>query len=175
METPMTYALAHKVWLTLVRCGATPDGGHTSREFVQNLMVDKPHTEWRFMGNLGSGGKFWRCHERWYVNCYPENETPELREVMKKTNLALAELRDRCGTCGVCNCTAELEEGSIIPAHGTEEASCSGSGKAAAYRFEITAGAGLRLIQDITGINLAEAAERHGNQEAAADIRKNLK
>lgn len=47
--------------------------------------------EYRFMGALGFGGKFW-CHD-WRVSAYPEDITLERQQVIDETNAALAELR----------------------------------------------------------------------------------
>ena len=48
--------------------------------------------EWRFGGQLGTGGKVCRNSQRVYVTCYPEHETPELRELMDRANARLAEV-----------------------------------------------------------------------------------
>jgi hypothetical protein len=47
--------------------------------------------EYRFIGSLGFGGKFWR-HD-WRVSCYREDETPERVEAIRITNEALAGVR----------------------------------------------------------------------------------
>jgi hypothetical protein len=59
-------------------------------------------TEYRFQGKLGFGGKFWnQMHvipssmtfsQGWDVTCYSEDETPERKEMVRKTNERLAEL-----------------------------------------------------------------------------------
>ncbi len=56
--------------------------------------VDPPTTEYRFMGHLGFGGKFWPAgYGRLpYVTCYRESETPERLAIIEKTNAALTEL-----------------------------------------------------------------------------------
>lgn len=46
--------------------------------------------EYRFMGHLGHGGKYWRKSNR--VNCYPEDATPARHEIMLRLNFALAQL-----------------------------------------------------------------------------------
>lgn len=47
--------------------------------------------EWRFMGSLGAGGKFYRSGGRWYVSAYSEDieARPERSEVITRTNIAL--------------------------------------------------------------------------------------
>lgn len=47
--------------------------------------------EFRFMGRLGAGGKFWR--HGWTVSCYPEDQTPERAVAIARTNSALAGCR----------------------------------------------------------------------------------
>jgi hypothetical protein len=59
-------------------------------EFVQ-LHVEGRCDEFRFQGDLGFGGKFWR-HD-WRVSCYPEDETPARVEAIRVTNEALDQLR----------------------------------------------------------------------------------
>ena len=52
-------------------------------------------TEYRFMGALGFGGKFRNNGNRGgvpYVDCYPEDETPERRAMIERANQELAEL-----------------------------------------------------------------------------------
>lgn len=53
--------------------------------------------EYRFMGSLGGGGKIWLpLHRDPSVSCYKENETPERKEAIEKTNAALLGLvKDR--------------------------------------------------------------------------------
>ena len=49
--------------------------------------------EYRFSGNLGFGGKFRvTTNGRMYVDCYPEDETPERSNIIKATNEAIAKL-----------------------------------------------------------------------------------
>lgn len=51
--------------------------------------------EWRFGGRLGFGGKFHMVaglRPRMYVSCYPEDETPERRDLVAKVNAELAAL-----------------------------------------------------------------------------------
>lgn len=41
------------------------------------LTRDLPGVEYRFMGNLGAGGKLFNANGgKLWVSCYPENETP---------------------------------------------------------------------------------------------------
>jgi hypothetical protein len=58
---------------------------HQTREHV---------TEYRFMGSLGFGGKFWRNADAWYVTAYSEDVKgrPERAQAVNDTNAALAAL-----------------------------------------------------------------------------------
>lgn len=50
-------------------------------------------SEYRFIGSLGFGGKFWRNNGRWYVTAYREDLTPERQAVIDATNAALTALK----------------------------------------------------------------------------------
>jgi hypothetical protein len=50
--------------------------------------------EWRFGGQLGFGGKVYLSLSRLYVSCYPEDETPELRDRIAEVNSRLAAVLD---------------------------------------------------------------------------------
>lgn len=52
-------------------------------------------SEFRFCGSLGFGGKFWKRHDRWSINCYGEDETPVRRATIERVNALLAQLRER--------------------------------------------------------------------------------
>lgn len=47
-------------------------------------------TEFRFIGSLGFGGKFWKARDRYYVTCYPEDETPGRQVLIQEANRLLA-------------------------------------------------------------------------------------
>lgn len=80
-----------EIWGILVReAGADPEG------FSQFLAVAtepnrlKRCLEYRFIGLLGFGGKVWLHNGPFpYVNCYREDENPERRRIIDKTNEAL--------------------------------------------------------------------------------------
>lgn len=54
------------------------------------------NVEVSFEGDLGKGGKFWINGDRFnnngkpYINCYPEDLTPERKEIIEKVNGLLA-------------------------------------------------------------------------------------
>lgn len=63
-------------------------------DFVYH-QTDNFHYEYRFMGELGFGGKFRRqgyAGDRWYVDCYPEHLNETTREIIRNTNFALMTL-----------------------------------------------------------------------------------
>jgi hypothetical protein len=59
------------------------------------VQTDGYCAEYRFQGDLGFGGKFWRNDGRWYVSAYPEDvkARPERAGIIEATNAALAELQ----------------------------------------------------------------------------------
>jgi len=67
--------------------GASP---YDKRMFVMQHSSGTGCQEWRFQGLLGFGGKYWS--ETNTVNCYREDMTDERREVIERTNAALARL-----------------------------------------------------------------------------------
>ena len=64
----------------------------THRSSFVTTAVEGRWTEWRFWGGLGFGGKVRFQNGRWYVDCYPEDVTPERQEIMDNTNAALSKL-----------------------------------------------------------------------------------
>lgn len=85
----LTQDAAHSVYDVLVAvCGANEarrDG------FVSHYVSESPSSEWRFQGALGFGGKF--RYPRLTVDCYPEDQTPEIDAIIQKTNESLAAFR----------------------------------------------------------------------------------
>lgn len=62
--------------------------------FHLNAAKDDPYrtTEWRFMGCLGMGGKFWCTWESFHVSMYSEDRTPARALAEQAANAALLEL-----------------------------------------------------------------------------------
>lgn len=91
--SPLSVIAATDIYEILVRVLDAPrdEDGHDVYQFVHH--ETKGCVEYRFMGCLGFGGKFWNANDRWYVNCYPEDRTEELDALMKIANDALAFLR----------------------------------------------------------------------------------
>ena len=74
----------HDVYKILLKAGARPDNEDC---FVHSM--ENGTNEYRFQGRLGFGGKYWRGN---YVNCYREDETPELRALIDEVNRELKKL-----------------------------------------------------------------------------------
>lgn len=83
----LSEAQANAVYDILVREAKAPDESWR-QSFVIEFTGERPTNEWRFCGSLGFGGKF--RFPRMTVDCYPEDETPERRATIERTNEALA-------------------------------------------------------------------------------------
>ena len=93
-EVKMTEELANFVYdILMAEVGATE---YWRENFVQ-VQLDEEWgicKEYRFQGVLGFGGKFRRSNGRWYVDCYPEDESPERLEFIKAANRRLQVVYD---------------------------------------------------------------------------------
>lgn len=87
----MTTDKANKVYDVLVALGGARE--EDRENFVYHHSEYKYNcTEWRFGGKLGFGGKYRSDNNR--VDCYREDETPERREIIKKINSKLLEIKN---------------------------------------------------------------------------------
>jgi hypothetical protein len=88
----MTSKTAHAVYTLLVSLGGASENDRPS--FVQYYTenVNLP-SEWRFMGTLGLGGKFYMDEFSWRVGCYREDDTPARISTITTLNQVLADLR----------------------------------------------------------------------------------
>ena len=82
-------------------CGAWPrDSDHyVWEQFIAYMERPERWYEFRFMGDLGFGGKFHRDEQyydgpRYSVSCYPEDSTPEKEAAIKQANDRLRTLLD---------------------------------------------------------------------------------
>lgn len=92
---PMDETYANVVYDALVlHAGANKNG---RAEFVYH-QTSRFTPEYRFVGGLGFGGKFWRTvgtrndgtwGEKWLVNNYSEDDTVERVAMVNRTNAAL--------------------------------------------------------------------------------------
>ena len=89
----------NKIWDILVKmCGANEE---MRKDFLALQTSDHPAREFRFMGNLGFGGKVWFNNDRVYVNFYREDHTPEREAMAEKANEAL--MKKVTEVCFVCD------------------------------------------------------------------------
>lgn len=64
--------------------------------FVQSVIKQTRFgMEFRFQGDLGFGGKFHSNSNGWYVSCYPEDETEELKLKIGLVNRVLEKFKDK--------------------------------------------------------------------------------
>jgi hypothetical protein len=84
----LTKQQATAVFNILVEHAGARADEQDQRSFVLEFTKERPTSEYRFMGGLGFGGKL--RFPRLTVDCYPEDETPARREMIEKTNAALA-------------------------------------------------------------------------------------
>jgi len=86
---PLSVETANRIFDILVsECGAS----ETMRDDFISTETTEICSEFRFCGNLGFGGKFWNTNGKLYVNCYPEDETPERACIIGIANAKLARL-----------------------------------------------------------------------------------
>lgn len=80
--------IANKIYdILTAECGAPDWMRDDFVYFCTNLFQSR---EYRFIGSLGFGGKFWHNDGRFYVNCYPEDMTVPRAEAIKSANEKLA-------------------------------------------------------------------------------------
>lgn len=85
---PWSRSFAERVYDLLVKHAGAVDSD-TERDLFVLAQTGKHCTEWRFIGKLGFGGKFWRNAGHIYVNCYVEDTTPDRQLIINHTNTAL--------------------------------------------------------------------------------------
>lgn len=94
----MTEPQANAIYDVLVREAGANESDRLSF-VVYVTSSERWPLEFRFMGSLGFGGKFWltRHDPMYYVNCYREDETPERLATIERTNAALVAVLGRVG------------------------------------------------------------------------------
>jgi hypothetical protein len=88
---PLTAEQANVIYDVLVEhANAWPRG----RANFVHCQTEDHCNEYRFQGDLGFGGKFWRANDRWYVTAYPEDiaAQPKRQRIIDETNAALSGL-----------------------------------------------------------------------------------
>ena len=86
----MDHRQARAIYQVLIEECAAPADDFSVDSFIFNHRDGSQVEEYRFMGNLGFGGKFWQ--RRMAVSCYPEDTTPEREASMERANARLAVL-----------------------------------------------------------------------------------
>lgn len=71
--------------ILIQECGADE---YWRENFVQ-VETSEECREYRFKGELGFGGKFWRNSGRMYVDCYSEDTTPLRQKMIDAANKRL--------------------------------------------------------------------------------------
>jgi hypothetical protein len=89
------HALLSKAWDVLVECAGAQE--ITREDFIGYLLrriARAPYGtyEFRFLGALGGGGKFWLTPGTFHVSCYLEDKNAARIEVIQHTNARLAKL-----------------------------------------------------------------------------------
>jgi len=93
--------LYHTVWDILVaHAGAREDDRERFVQACLDTSWGGRLREWRFCGNLGFGGKFYRNNGMLYISCYSEDKTKARERIIDKVNLLLAELVPEGGIYG---------------------------------------------------------------------------
>lgn len=82
---------ANRVYNVLVEHAGASNDDQAREHFIQRL-CHIGSTEYRFGGALGLGGKIKNKHGQLYVLCYPEDETEERLEMIRKTNRILSDM-----------------------------------------------------------------------------------
>lgn len=88
----LTETQAAMVWGVLVAvCGARPSLWDQFVHYVTR--EDRYGHEFRFEGNLGPGGKFYRTNGSWTVSCYLEDHTNQRSRTIDEANKYLDAIR----------------------------------------------------------------------------------
>lgn len=92
-QRPLTTVEANEVYDVLVKYAGASEAPYERKDFARH-QTREVCPEYRFMGHLGFGGKFWRGHrEIGYVNCYNEDESSGRIAKIAQTNVELSKIR----------------------------------------------------------------------------------
>lgn len=72
--------------------------------FINAMMDDRQYHEcyeFRFCGDLGFGGKFWRYDGKVSISCYPEDLTPDRKDIIDIVNKKLINLQEEYVGMGI--------------------------------------------------------------------------
>lgn len=97
---------ADAIYDALIEFAGAPSDADARYQFVLT-QTDRFCSEYRFIGALGFGGKFWRINTKrpdgtwgplWCVHAYREDMTPERQAIIDRTDEVLWLLQQRMGT-----------------------------------------------------------------------------
>lgn len=88
----MAKKTANKIYDVLVNEGGASETMRNSFVYAYEKDDEDEMTEWRFSGNLGFGGKYWK--QRNQVTCYSEDETTERNILVDKINKLLLDINE---------------------------------------------------------------------------------
>jgi hypothetical protein len=91
---PFSKTVIDNIWTILVEeCGAADSkDALLGRDYFRDCVDGKPareHSEWRFQGAIGFGGKLYFRHNQWLVSCYAEEATPYVNLMIAEANARL--------------------------------------------------------------------------------------
>lgn len=93
IQAPLSKQVAHAIYDMLVTEASAAADADSRFQFVAYVSERRTFAagtrEYRFSGSLGFGGKFYVSGGRAYVSCYPEDQTPERLETIKRCNTAI--------------------------------------------------------------------------------------
>jgi len=95
--------LYERCWDILVEHAGATSNPREKDYFVYLAYTDNKYDklrEYRFQGNLGFGGKFYRNDGKLYVTCYAEDLNPNRIEIINKVNKLLEEITPEGGVFG---------------------------------------------------------------------------
>lgn len=101
MKIPLEYVL--KIGKILVDIGgASSRILETSSDFIDYLSREETifGHEYRFMGKLGSGGKFYNTYSGWRVSCYQGDDTQIRKDLITQINKELSVLYSQFSETG---------------------------------------------------------------------------
>jgi hypothetical protein len=97
--------VAEKVYTILVEeAGATEGYRQSFVEYLGNCSMP----EFRFIGTLGFGGKFYADGLKWYVACYREDQNADRNAAVDRINAKLTDLRREHISGGGINAVSHL-------------------------------------------------------------------
>lgn len=89
MNTQTPEETFRAIYRILVQHAGADRSSRAELVFADTFMSNVMHTEYRFCGKLGFGGKFRRNNGRYYIDCYREDENSERLQIIDTVNKLL--------------------------------------------------------------------------------------